>query len=731
MEETNQPMANPAAALRRRLAYDDLRGQEDFLLRQGILKLLAVKDSDIRLLTLEQSRDAVDKGLHAGGAFSATIPLVALFYGGFLDIDVANPTRRGQDMFTLSKGHAVAALASIYSELGYFDRSHLRNSRSFKSILNGHPGPLLPGVQIATGPMGQGLGVAQGFAIAGRTAPRYDSFAMTGDGELQEGPIWESVMFAAAKHLDNLCVLVDRNYGQLDLANRMIFPMPELCPVFSSYGWNASDVDATDYQGVYAALGQFKFGPRNGKPTAIICHSTKGYGGFSDFFNKHKVTTGDNLIGQETELQAEQRGRRVNDFNSFYQELKVCDDAEQIREFLANTARGMHLSTGSTPDGGLDLKQEIGPVLTQRAQPRDKRIQYNRASLPKIDKNKEYAASDIVTAAMKVFARDTRVISIDSDLGTTSGLEAGVAAVDQNRAFNVGVAEANMNLIGESFAALGCNTWVSTFCPFFDWKVLRRIAVGHQERMEAIESPDGWLSEGHGLDLTMLATAANLETRTNGATHMGNDDNLVFDAIAHLKIIDVSCPQQMLSLMKWIMEGNRGLLYVRVMRTSSPVLYDSDYEFEFGKGHILRQSADDRAAIVSSGRGVHEALAAAKHCASAGVPVRVVDMASIDEKLLIELHEWGKPLIIAEQNNGYIWQNMLKVLYRHGKGMDPARVVTVNTLDREGRASFIHSGTYEELVSAFGLSGEVLAHRVLALVADSGGPRQAQAVEET
>src|SRR5690349_6098264 len=128
----------------------------DYLLRQGLLKLLAVKDSDIRLLTLEQSRDAVDKGLHAGGAFSATIPLVALYYGGFLDLDIADPTRRGQDLFVLSKGHAVAALASIYAELGYFGREVLHHSRSYESILNGHPGPLLPGVHIATGPMGQG-----------------------------------------------------------------------------------------------------------------------------------------------------------------------------------------------------------------------------------------------------------------------------------------------------------------------------------------------------------------------------------------------------------------------------------------------------------------------------------------------------------------------------------------------------------------------------------------------
>src|SRR5690349_15844794 len=85
----------------------------DQLLRQGILRLLAIKDSDIRILTLEQCRDAVDKGVHAGGAMSAVIPLVSLYYGGFLAPDVADPTRRGQDLFVLSKGHAVAPLAGI------------------------------------------------------------------------------------------------------------------------------------------------------------------------------------------------------------------------------------------------------------------------------------------------------------------------------------------------------------------------------------------------------------------------------------------------------------------------------------------------------------------------------------------------------------------------------------------------------------------------------------------
>jgi transketolase len=656
------------------------------------------------MLTLEQSRDAVDSGLHAGGAFSATIPLVALFYGGFLKLDIEDPTRRGQDIFTLSKGHAVAAMASIYAELGYFDQKLLRHSRSHESLLNGHPGPVLPGVHIATGPMGQGIGVAGGFAIAGRIGPRFDSYVMVGDGELQEGSCWEAIMYAGQNHLDNFCVLIDRNNGQLDVHNRTLFPMPDLNEVFRSYSWQTHNVDATQYDGVVTALEQFRYGPRNGRPTAIICNTTKGYGAFSDFMNKHKVTTSESLIVQELALQDERRRERVAEF---LRHLEVMEDGVEGRQaalLLREAASTMHLDIESARKGL--LPSVIGPVLTKRAPPRNKQIQYDAAALPKLDLKKQYSAAEIVTAAMKVFARDSRVVSIDSDLASTSGLEAGVAAVDQLRALNVGVAEANMMLIGEAFAAMGYNTWTSTFCPFFNWQVLRRIAVGQQERLETIEAKEGWLSAGHGLDLTFLATAANFETRTNGATHMGNDDITTFDAVGQLRIIDVSCPQQMLSIMKWIMAGNQGLVYVRVMRTGSAVLYDSDYAFEFGKAHILRRTENDRVVVISSGRGVHEALAAAELCARESVGVTVVDMPSVDETLLLELYNSGKVLLFAEQNNGYLWQNFWKVIYRNREVTTGSlqNVFTVNTLKAEGKAQFIHSATYEELVEAFGLT---------------------------
>jgi transketolase len=539
--------------------------------------------------------------------------------------------------------------------------------------------------------MGQGLSVAQGFALAGHTSPKFDSYALTGDGELQEGTIWEAVMFAATKHLDNFCVLVDQNNGQLDIASRTVFPMPRLEDVFAAFGWRVLSADATQYEGVYAALEEFRYGPRNGKPTAIICHGQKGFGACSDFMNKHKVVIPDSLMEQELDMQRLQREARVEDY-------------ERLRERLESGSRAQLDSVSKR-------FLHSGTKLKSRVPARNKAIRYDSAALPKIDPKKEYASSDMVTAAMKVFARDRRIISIDADLATTSGLEAGVAAVDQKRALNVGVAEANMMSMGEAFAALGYNTWVSTFCPFFNWQVLRRISVGHQERLEAMEAPNGWLSEGHGLDLTFLATGPDFETRTNGATHMGNDDITIFDGSAHLNIINVSCPRQLLAVMKWIMEGNRGLVYMRVMRTASAVLYDERFRFEFGKAYTLRETPEDAAVIVTSGRAVHEALAAAEQCANAGVGVSVVDMPSIDEQMLTDLSESGKLVVFAEQNNGFLWQNFARIATR--KGAASARVITVNTLTGEGKPQFIHSGLYEELLEVFGLSPRKLAATVI------------------
>src|SRR5436305_11196814 len=133
------------------------------------------------------------------------------------------------------------------------------------------------------------------------------------------------------------------------------------------------------------------------------------------------------------------------------------------------------------------------------------------------------------------------------------------------------------------------------------------------------------------------------------------------------------------------MKGHRGLVYVRVLRASSAVLYGPDYVCEFGKWHILKENAGDKAVIISTRRGVHEALVAASKAAEQGLGIGVVDMPSIDENLLLSLYDSGKLLCFAEQNNGYLLQNFLRILYRRKVSCDWDRVMAVNALDANGR----------------------------------------------
>jgi transketolase C-terminal domain/subunit len=192
---------------------------------------------------------------------------------------------------------------------------------------------------------------------------------------------------------------------------------------------------------------------------------------------------------------------------------------------------------------------------------------------------------------------------------------------------------------------------------------------------------------------------------------------LLVREIANVRVVSISCPQQLLAFMRWVMEGGRGLVYARVLRAPAPVLHDREVRFELGRGYRLRGGAEDRAVIVSSGRGVHEALKAADLLAGSGVPVGVIDMPSVDTALLGALANGRVPLLFAEQNNGYLWSEFQKVCCKQGLTFDRLRWHALNTLDEEGNPRFIHSATYPELVEHFGLSPERLAGAVERIIA--------------
>lgn len=216
------------------------------------------------------------EGGHLGGALSCTDVLTALYFS-VLDTDPRRPDAPERDRFLLSKGHAALALYATLAERGFFPVEELAGFGQSGSRLMGHPVRAVPGVEMPTGSLGHGLALGCGFALAARYAGRASrSFVLLGDGELQEGSVWEAVIAAASLRLDRLIAVVDCNGLQLTGSTTGIAPMEPLADRWRSFGWAARDVDGHDPGLLAAHLDAAPWEP--GKPSVLIARTVKGHG---------------------------------------------------------------------------------------------------------------------------------------------------------------------------------------------------------------------------------------------------------------------------------------------------------------------------------------------------------------------------------------------------------------------------------------------------------------------
>ena len=217
------------------------------------------------------------KSGHPGGSLSVIDILTALYYD-VMNIDVANPKKEDRDRFVLSKGHAAPALYAVLADKGYFDKGLLETLRQYGSILQGHPDmKKISGVEISTGSLGQGLSVANGMALASRLQNiPYRVYVAMGDGELQEGQVWEAAMTSAQYKLDNLTAFVDYNNLQIDGNVSDIMNVASVEDKFKAFGWNVLTIDGHNFQEILDAVEKAK--ECKGKPTMIVANTVKGKG---------------------------------------------------------------------------------------------------------------------------------------------------------------------------------------------------------------------------------------------------------------------------------------------------------------------------------------------------------------------------------------------------------------------------------------------------------------------
>ncbi len=249
------------------------------------------------------------QGGHIGGPLSAADMLVALYYE-ILNIDPARPRWEDRDRFIMSKGHSIIVQYAVMAELGYFPLEELETFDAIDSRLQGHPDMTkLPGLDMSTGSLGQGLSPALGIALAARMrGKQFVTYAMIGDGESQEGQIWEAAYIASRYQLDNLVAILDHNrlqqYGW-HKPSGILPPLDAPRPMWEAFGWEVLEVDGHDIAAFIETMQTAK-AMRSGKPVMVIAHTTKGKGvSFmeNDYLWHARVPTDDELKRALVELE--------------------------------------------------------------------------------------------------------------------------------------------------------------------------------------------------------------------------------------------------------------------------------------------------------------------------------------------------------------------------------------------------------------------------------------------
>lgn len=237
---------------------------------------------ELQKIAYKIRRDAIDAVYsaasgHPGGSLSIA-EILAYLYFEEMNIDPKNPGKPDRDRFVLSKGHAAPGLYAALAERGYFPVEELKTLRQIDSVLQGHPDMKhIPGADMSTGSLGLGISAACGMALAAKQMKQdWRVWTIVGDGESEEGQVWEAAMFAAHYKLDNLCAIIDWNGLQIDGAVKDVMNPTPLDEKFKAFGWHVIMIDAHDLAAIDAAVKEAK--ATKGQPTAIIAKSVKGKG---------------------------------------------------------------------------------------------------------------------------------------------------------------------------------------------------------------------------------------------------------------------------------------------------------------------------------------------------------------------------------------------------------------------------------------------------------------------
>ena len=580
-----------------------------------------------RLLSIYSMMSTTAAGSgHPTSCMSAAELAAGVFFYA-MKFDPKNANSNDGDRFVLSKGHAAPLLYSALAEAGVFPVSRVMTLRQLTSELEGHPTPLIHGVDAATGSLGQGLSVGAGLAIGARMDKSPTRvYVLTGDGELAEGQIWEAASFAGHYKLDNLTVICDINaLGQSD-PTMYQHDMEVYRRKFESEGFATEVIDGHDVPAVLAALDRAK--ATKGQPQAIIARTIKGHG-FSEVAGK--------------------MGWHGKPFS---------------KEQLAAAIKEL----GGTP-----------PIV-----PPDPGKSYRRTDLPKppdfpappapeYAQDKPIATREAYGFALKRLGKvNPHIVGISGDVKNSTFSEIFQDAYPDHF-FQGYIAEQNLVSAAVGLAARGKVPFADTFACFLS-------RAYDNVRMAAISRAN----------INLCGSHCGVSIGEDGPSQMALEDIAMFRAVHGSEVFYPSDAISTERITEH-MARRAGINYLRTSRPKMPILYSKDEKFPVPGFKVLRQSPQDKATVIGAGVTLHEALKAADELKSQGIAIRVIDLYCVkplDGKAIAEqINATGGRLITAEDHwpEGGLGEAVLAALAEVGVAPSKFKLIAVTKMPHSGK----------------------------------------------
>ncbi|MBG1241471.1 transketolase [Nostoc sp. NZL] len=578
--------------------------------------------------------------------------LMAVLLSKYLGYDFDNPHNPNSDRFLLSKGHAAPLLYAMYKAAGVITDEELLSLRKIGSRLEGHPTPVLPWVDVATGSLGQGLPIGVGLALAGKYLDQlpYHVWVLLGDSETSEGSVWEAFDHASHYSLDNLIAIIDVNRlgqrGQTELG----WNIQAYAARARAFGWQAIEIDGHDLteidQAFSAALSI------NDRPTVIIARTKKGKG----------VASLEDLGGWHGKA------------------LKPEDEKQAIAELGGE--RHIIIQVNQPEEQGQ-------PATTGNPQP---------LQLPTYDKGAKVATRRAYGDALVALgAAQPDVVVLDAEVSNSTYAEDFAEAYPE-RYFEMYIAEQQMIAAAVGLQVRKYKPFASSFAAFLSraYDFVRMAAISRA-------------------NIKLVGSHAGVSIGQDGPSQMALEDLAAFRAVWSSTVLYPSDANQTAKLVAQMSDRN-GVVYLRTTRESTPVIYGSDEEFPIGGSKVIRSSERDQATVIAAGITLHEALKACDRLKNEGIAVRVIDAYSIKPIDVQTIHQAAQDtkgnLVVVEDHwmEGGLGAAVLDTFA--GTNIIPTyngpqvRLIKLAVLDMPG------SGTPEELLHAAKIDADAIVEAV-------------------